>query len=187
MIRYLASALLCLAPCLMAADVETRSRQVLLTPVNAPHLSPIRKFCEVDLNGDGIDELILSRSVSLGGTGGLVYDLYLGLEGDRFKPLDSFLSCVMAVEPRGKVKRLWTYTHSSSQSGHLQYRYFDRDGDLQKGPAMLIHPGDGGSETGNAIFDAVFRHDNTLKMKTIGNPKRAVAPDRKSAPLLPGR
>jgi len=106
--------------------------------------------------------------VSHGGTGGLIYNLYLGVGQDRFRKLDQFLAGGFAVEVHGKTKRLWSYSHMSSQSGTIQYRYFDRKGRFQKSQPLVIHPGDGGSEVGNAIYASIFNDKTILRARKTG-------------------
>jgi hypothetical protein len=154
--------------CAGYAEEETYSRQVLLAPMSDTTLSPERYFAELDLNGDGINELIVSESVSLGGTGGLVYSLYLGIGQDRFLFMDRFLSGIMTIETRGKAKRLWSYSHSSAASGTIQYYYFDIEGVFQRSHQMMIYPGDGGSLIGNMIYHAIFSEDKRLQFRELG-------------------
>lgn len=156
-LAVLASALIVRA----AEDIQTREQ--LFAPMTAPTLNPERWYADLDLNGDGTNDLILSTSVSDGGTGGLLYNLYLGIGQDEFKKLDQFLAGGFAVEVHGGTRRLWTYSHLSSQSGTIQYRYFDPQGRFQKSHPLLIYPGDGGSEIGNAIYASIFNEKTILK------------------------
>lgn len=158
------------ATCGAAAPEKVRTRAELLASVQEPGRSPLRYMCEVDLNSDGTNDLILSESVSMGGTGGLVYNLYLGLGDNRFGFLDRFLAGVMAIEIVGETKRLWSYSHSSAGSGTVEYRYFDRKGVFQRSSPMEILAGDGGSEMGNAVFAAIFSGKTRLQMKALGAP-----------------
>jgi hypothetical protein len=164
-----AIALLCMSLALGAsADEKILGRAQLLAPITDPALSPERRYAELDLNGDGTNDLVLSESVSLGGTGGLVYNLYLGLGQDRFRQIDRFLTGIMATETHGGTTRLWLYSHMSAGSGTVQYRYFDRKGIFQRSQHITIYPGDGGSETGNGIYQAIFNEKTILKTETIG-------------------
>lgn len=159
------------------ADDDIQTREELFAPIADPDLSPERRYAELDLTGDGTNDLLLSTSVSHGGTGGLVYNLYLGVGQDRFKKLDQFLAGGFAVEVHGKTNRLWSYSHMSSQSGTIQYRYFDRKGRFQKSQPLLIHPGDGGSEVGNAIYASIFNEKTILKTKSTGASNKPDARD----------
>ena len=161
------------------ADDDIQTREELFAPITNPDLSPERRYAELDLNGDGTNDLLLSTSVSHGGTGGLIYNLYLGVGQNRFKKLDQFGAGVFAVEAHGETKRLWSYTHCSSQSGTIRYRYFDRTGQFKKSQSLLIYPGDGGSDVGNAIYSAVFNEKTILETKTIGASNKASGGDGK--------
>ncbi len=154
--------------CAGYAEEETYSRELLFAPGADTTLSPERYFTELDLNGDGIDELIISESASLGGTGGLIYNLYLGIGQDRFLLLSNFLSGIMAVDTQGETKRLWSYSHSSASSGTIQYYYFDSEDVLQRSHSMIIYPGDGGSLVGNMICRAIFSEDRKLQFTKLG-------------------
>ena len=150
------------------ADDRVQTREQLFAPINDPKLNPERHYAELDLNGDGTNDLVLSESVSLGGTGGLVYNLHLGLGDNRFRQIDRFLAGVMATETQGGITRLWFYSHMSAASGTIQYRYFDCKGIFQKSQVLTIYPGDGGSEIGNAVYKSIFNDKTTLEMKKIG-------------------
>lgn len=158
------------------ADDKVVTRAGLFAPITDPSLDPERRYAELDLNGDGTNDLVLSESVSLGGTGGLVYDLYLGLGQDRFRQIDRFLAGIMATETHEGTTRLWFYSHMSAGSGTIQYRYFDRKGMFQSSQYLTICPGDGGSDTGNGIYRAIFNEKTILKTKTIGASKKVSMP-----------
>lgn len=149
------------------AEEEAYTRQVLFAPLTDSILSPERYFAEFDLNGDGVDELIISESVSLGGTGGLFYNLYIGIGQDRFLFLDSFVSSIMTVEIRGETKQLWSYSHSSAASGTVQYFYFDSEGVFQRSHSIMIYPGIGGSFVDSMIFKSIFSDDRRLQFTPV--------------------
>lgn len=46
-------------------------------------LNSDRRYAELDMNGNGTNEWVISEPMSLGGTGGLVYNLYLGMGNER--------------------------------------------------------------------------------------------------------
>ena len=158
---------------------EAQTREQLFAPITDPILNPERRYAEFDLDGDGTNDLVLSESVSLGGTGGLVYNMYVGVGQGRFKKLDQILAGAFAVEVHGQTKRLWSYSHCSSQSGTIQYCYFDRKGRFKKSQALMIHPGDGGSEIGNAVYESIFNKKTILKTKRIGASNKPDAGDGK--------
>jgi hypothetical protein len=146
------------------ADDKIQTREELFAPITDPALTSEREYAELDLNGDGTNDLVLS--VDIGGTGGLVYNLYLGIGKDRFKKIDQFLAGIMAVETHEGTTRLWAYSHSSAASGTIRYCYFDHKGVFQKSQVLEIQTGDGGSEIGNAIYQAIFNEKTELKLKT---------------------
>ena len=150
------------------ADEIIVTREKLFAPLASASLSPERRYADIDLNGDGTNDLVLSESVSLGGTGGLVHNLYLGLGGDRFRFIDRFLAGILSLESSGETPRLWSYSHMSSRSGTIQYRCYDHKGVFQISPGIAICPGDGGTEVGNGIYKAIFNEKTMLKMKTTG-------------------
>ena len=154
--------------CVSHAEEEAYSRQVLLAPLTDTTLSPERYFAELDLNGDGTNELIISESVSLGGTGGLIYSLYLGIGQDRFLFVDRFLSGIMALETQDNTMRLWSYSHSSASSGTIQYYYFDNEGAFQHGHSMMIYSGVGGSLIDSIIYQIIFSEDLKLQFTKLG-------------------
>ena len=157
----------------IVASEDVRTRAEVLAASTDPGLRPERRYGELDLNGDGTNDLVVSESISLGGTGGLVYNLYLGLGQDRYRQIDCFLAGTMALEEYAGTRRLWSYTHSSATSGTIQYRYFDRKGVFQKSEALTIHPGDGGSEIGNAVYQAIFNEKTKLDLKKTGGPNES--------------
>ena len=158
------------------ADDDIQTREQLFAPITDRNMevSPERGYAELDLNADGTNDLVLSESVSFGGTGGLVYNLYLGVGDARFQRIDRFLAGIMATETHGGTTRLWFYSHMSAASGTIQYRYFDRKGEFQKSQVLTIHPGDGGSDIGNGIYSSIFNDKSTLKMKTWGASNQAL-------------
>jgi len=150
------------------ADDEVWTREELFAPVNDPTLSPEKHYAEIDLNGDGTNDLIVSESISLGGGGGLIYNLYLTVGQNSHRHLGHILAGVMAVEIHEGVTRLWSYSHCSSQAGSVRYCYFDHNGTFRKSPALTILTGDGGSKIGNAMYKSIFNEKTILKTKRMG-------------------
>ena len=164
------------------AEHRIQTRAELFAPITDPAVNPERRYAELDLNRDGTNDLVLSESVSLGGTGGLVYNLYVGVGQDRFRQIDRFLAGVMATETHAGTTRLWLYSHMSAASGTIQHICFDQKGLLQKSLAFIIYPGDGGSEIGNATYQAIFNKKTELKTrKWEPSNKASVDQDRKFA------
>jgi len=140
------------------------TREQLFAPVTDPETSLEIWYVEYDLNGDGINELILSQPGSSRGTGGLGYNLYLGIGRDRFRKLDDVIANCFAVEVFGETKYLWSYTHSSCCTGFIECRCIDSKGELSKS-SLAIRPGDGGTEIGNGILDSIFNDKTILEIK----------------------
>lgn len=73
----------------------------------------------VDLDNDGIDDLILSDPYSSGGTGGLGYTVYVATNG-LYRAIGTIGGhrSTFGVEDRGSLGRIiWTYSHSSCCTG----------------------------------------------------------------------
>lgn len=171
------TAFLLILVCTLMAHAEDGllTRDQLFSPIEASDLSHERRYAELDLNGDGTNDLLLSESVSLGGTGGLIYNLYLGAESGQFLKIDRFIAGIMAIEIHGGISRLWSYSHMSAVSGTLQYRYFDRNDEFKSSQPLTIYPGDGGSEIGNAVYQSIFNDKTILKM-TKTHPVKSSSP-----------
>ena len=135
---------------------------------NLLKLNPLRYMYTVDLNGDDVNDLILSESVSSSGTGGTSYDIYLGIGDQKYVQIYSLGANGFALEPcPGGMKRLWWYTHSSSQSGSLWNIRFEGEYRYRVGEPLEIYPGDGGTAIGNAMLDAIFTEESCLKRKEV--------------------
>lgn len=167
-------ALLAMVATYCPADDLITTRESLFAPVSDLHQSQERCYADLDLNADGTNDLVLSESVSLGGTGGLIFNLYLGAGNDRYRHMDQFLAGVMAVETNGHRRLLWSYSHMSAGSGTLQYRSFDRKGRYEVSPAITIYPGDGGSDIANGVYNAIFGEKTRLIMTTIGTSNKGL-------------
>ena len=150
-----------------AADAPIKTRAEIFAPVNRPDLrNQDSEYSELDLNGDGIDELIMSGPMSFHGTGGLTYTLYRGLGDEKYEELIGFLAGPLALEDcnPSHEKHLWGYSHRSCRSGIIFYFSFDRKGVFQGSPSLEIYPGDMGTEMGNSIYRSIFNEKTILKM-----------------------
>jgi hypothetical protein len=130
-----------------------------------------------DFNDDGIEDMALSCNINFFGNGGGEFTLYLRNNKKKYKKYGKFLAHpygdAVAIEKWGKETRLWTYSHGGSGIGDLRYYVFGRES-LSGPEGLRIHPGDGGTDMGNAIYDAVFKNSNA-KIKV----QRSVTKDGK--------
>ena len=143
------------------------SWEELVIPERQKHLNPEREYAVVDLNLDGKSELIISRSFSLVGTGGLIYDLYLGLKDNQFRHLDTFLAGSLRIEDTNSGRRLWTTSHLSSQEVRLECRWISKDFKLSIQGPIDIKAGDGGTMLGNQLMKALLDAGDPLIFKSI--------------------
>ena len=138
---------------------------LLATPVFAQHAGLIGR---IDLNGDSIKDEIRSGPSSLFGNAG--GPLVVRLSASDNSPEVAYLiegNGRFAIESFGDNApvRLWTYWHVSSIEGVLTSYRFRKSG--VETSHITINPGDGGTETGRAIFNAVFRKDNVFILDHI--------------------
>jgi hypothetical protein len=189
MIRAVTIMLLLTCAALGHAEEVVKTREEIFAPLDDPRHSSERRYFELDFNGDTNSDLVISESVSLGGTGGLIYNLYLGIGSNQYRHLDRFLAGVMSLDTNGNRRILWSYSHSSAGSGTIQHRSLDRKGRLEVSPALMIYPGDGGSDKANGIFNLLFGDTARLKPITIGasnnRPELTGAPLRESPDAQP--
>lgn len=162
----------------LCADDRTLTRAEVFAPITETSLIPERNYVELDLNGDGVNEIILSESLSLGGTGGQVYNLYASVGPDRFQQVDEFIGADLATEVHDGGIRLWSYHRLGALCGTIGYRYFDGKGVLQKSANLEIQTGgDSGSKTANAILRVIFNERTVLKPKTWGKAAPGAVPE----------
>jgi len=149
---------------------------VSAAPVD-PSLSPVQSIYEeghfaeryrilTDLDGDGVDDLLLSEDIRSGGTMGQNWKVYLNRSG-AFKSLGSITAHLGAIafEPdkarhaalpaERHFTRIWVYLRSSGSEGSFGYYRIGEKavGKLQK---LDLYPGDGGTDIGRAIYAATF-------------------------------
>lgn len=163
--------LLCTIPCSVAFSKiyswdYLMSEDCLYQDFGKGVLNPLRHLCSLDLNNDDVNDLILSDSVSLGGTGGIPYNIYLGIGENNYIKLGGILAKTVAIEEYHGRKRLWWYTHSSSQSGSLGFYWF-YDDYIYHRDALGIHPGDGGTNIGNAIMAAILTKESCITFQKL--------------------
>ncbi len=129
-----------------------------------------RYYYELDLNQDGTLDILISKPIYSPGTGGRIYDLFIGDTNNQFKRIDTIQAGMFAIEKHNWKMRLWHFTHSSSQSGNVGYRYFDRKGNYKKSGYVEVLSGDGGSTMGNKISKSIFNKETKLNFKKYLQP-----------------
>lgn len=152
---------------------------VLLSAADDPSLVPLRnqfdgatqKYSErlrilADLDGDGVDDMLISGGPETSGTMGRAWTVYLNRNGG-FSPVGNISAhpLAIAIEPDqdriqadAKVRRfarIWVYLKSSGRNGSFgYYRIGTESVDAIK--AIEIYPGDGGTDLGRSIYKATF-------------------------------
>jgi hypothetical protein len=114
-----------------------------------------------DFNADGIQDMALSYDTSLFGNAGGHFTLYLGNAKGQYRKHGEFFAHTMAVslEKIGTKVRLWTYVRGGGGIGQIGYYEVLKD-KLSEYHSITIHPGDSGTEMGNAICEAVFKNSD---------------------------
>ncbi len=148
---------------------------------NDPSLMPLPKIEKMsgeryrilgDFNCDGIEDMALSVDISLFGNAGGDFDIYLRDNKDNLRKYASiFLHLkAIAIEKIGENVRLWAYRRSGGWIGDIGYYEVKAEG-LSDYKSITIHPGDSGTEMGNAIYEAVFKNSavefRVEKSKTV--------------------
>lgn len=120
-----------------------------------------------DLDGDGVEDMILSGNPSMFGNGGGGWDVYLNRDGEfkRIGRIGAHPKAISIEADQDRFKdnidkrryvRIWTFWHSSCASGALGYcRVGEKSVDEFCG--LEIYPGDSGTSLGNEVYDAVFK------------------------------
>jgi hypothetical protein len=132
-----------------------------------------RKYAErwrvvADLDGDGHPDMLISTVMSDFGQAGGRWDVYLWRDADYKRVGEIFASPrAIALEPdhsrwqRDEAERfyvrIWTYSHISGSEGGLGY-YRVGPNSVEDVKGVDIYPGDGGTDLGRAVFDAVLKH-----------------------------
>ncbi|MHC4099033.1 MAG: hypothetical protein ACYSWZ_10465 [Planctomycetota bacterium] len=114
-----------------------------------------------DFNDDGIQDMALSFDISLFGNAGGLFTLYLGNAQGQYRKHGDFGAHPMAVslEKIDTKVRLWTYERGGGWIGQIGYYEVLKD-KLSEYHSITIHPGDSGTEMGNAIYEAVFKNSD---------------------------
>ena len=116
-----------------------------------------------DFNCDGKVDLLLSEDRFGKGTGGFSFYLYLGDGSNAFHRVDLDIGGnSVAVERLWDRNRIWTNWHTGGGESVLSVFDIGTNG-YTKEQRLVIHPGDGGTDMGNAIFSAVFNGRDAVK------------------------
>lgn len=122
----------------------------------------------VDLDGDGVKDMLLSGSPDEFGTMGGPWAVYLNRKGDFFE-VGEIWAHTMAIafeadqarisnDPKTlRHARIWVYLKSSGSNGSLGY-YTVGEKSVDEMGGVTIYPGDGGTPLGNALYKAVFKN-----------------------------
>lgn len=119
-----------------------------------------------DLDGDGVEDMLLSGGPETSGTMGLAWTVYLNRNGGFSAVGDiSAHPMAIAIEPdqdrnqaAAKVRRfarIWVYLKSGGRNGSFGY-YRIGDESVDEIKAIEIYPGDGGTDLGRSIYKATF-------------------------------
>jgi len=119
-----------------------------------------RTYAELDLNDDGLQDIIISEPASMSGRIGMMWSVFLCVNTNQYKMLDAEICgwpLALDADFEGKHKRIWCYYRVSSWQGEVQYFYIE-NGECKFSPAIGLLTGDGGTDTGNAIYNAIFKN-----------------------------
>ena len=145
-------------------DVQTASDPLSMNfggTSDRPH-----SYCRVDLNGDGLEDIIVTGPHSWAGTGGNVHFIFLRQPDGNYKQgKDTITANSLALEQHGGRTFLWCYSRSSSQSGTIWYYSIDTPGNLLASSRLGIRTGDGGSDLGNRVYQAIFNETALLRFQ----------------------
>lgn len=119
-----------------------------------------------DFDGDGHDDLAISQSLSLFGSGGGRFHIFLSEgQGGYVRIGETFCHArSMAVERRLTHGRLWVYRKAGAAEGSLGYHEI-REWKMSEFRSIEVFPGDGGTRMGRAILEAVL--DNSYSSMRI--------------------
>jgi hypothetical protein len=157
---------------------EPRVRPVEISEIVDPSLKPRLSILEdggysersrmiVDLDGDGLSDMLLSGGPAEFGTMGGPWTVLLRREEGFVKAGEVFAhpAAISFEEDQSRISdelnkrrfaRIWIYLKSSGRAGSFGYHRVGESivDELQK---VEIYPGDGGTTLGNAIYEAAFR------------------------------
>lgn len=165
-----------LACLLLSSNLLLAKDDPSILPLQNPSEVANSKYSErlrilTDLDGDGVEDMLLSGGPETSGTMGRTWTVYLSRSKD-FRRIGEVSAhpIAIAIEPDqdraqtdAKIRRfarIWVYLKSSGRNGSFGYfRVGDNSVDEMK--AIEIYPGDGGTDLGRAIYDATFKQSPT--------------------------
>jgi hypothetical protein len=151
----------------------------LQAPAADPSLQPLpdptgkKKHVErsrilTDLDGDGVDDLLLSGGPETFGSMGGPWTVHFSRKGE-YVQIGEIVAhpLAIAIEPDQarhqkdlklrRHARIWVYLKSSGSAGSYGYYRVGEDS-VDEMQSIEIHPGDGGTALGNAIYNATFKN-----------------------------
>ncbi len=161
-----------LITCLLSSSIlHAAAADPSLAPYQNPTDGAGQKYSErlrilTDLDGDGVEDMLLSGGPESSGTMGRAWTVYLSRNSD-FSAIGEIWAHPMAIviEPDqdqiqtdAKVRRfarIWVYLKGSGRSGSIGYCRVGNES-VDEIRAIEIYPGDSGTDLGNAIYDATF-------------------------------
>ena len=143
-----------------------------LMGVDDPSLAPVRslenegQFAErfrllADFDRDGVMDMAVSQPIEDFGRMGGAFEVFLASAEGDWTMVGVFFAHPKAISLESSRKkgrtRLWTYLRGGGNYGGLGFFEISRKG-VAEFEGIEITPGDGGTTTGNAMYDAVFAH-----------------------------
>lgn len=157
------------ALCLVAVAAGFGGDRAVPAQAQDTATDPHRLRIITDLDGDGVDDALVSKPLAMFGMSGGAWDVCLGRDGGTemlgeitahpsavtLEPVGQELPGAAAAPAGGVFARIWVYLRKSGSQGQLGYYEVGMEG---VGPlrAIEIQPGDGGTDTGRALYEAVF-------------------------------
>ncbi len=154
-----------IASCLHAAASDP-SQSPLKDPTGKSKFSE-RSRLLADLDGDGVDDMLLSGGPEDFGTMGGPWAVYLNRKGEFIRVGEVWAhSMAIAIEAdqarihtdlkTRRYARIWVYLRAGGGAGGFGY-YRVGEESVDKMASIEIYPGDGGTPLGNAIYEATFK------------------------------
>ncbi|HEY8961921.1 MAG TPA: hypothetical protein VIM57_06915 [Luteolibacter sp.] len=132
----------------------------------------VQKYSErlrilTDLDGDGVEDMLLSGGPESSGTMGRAWTVYLNRSGD-FRAIGEIWAHPMAIaiEPdkdriqndakARRFARIWVHLKGGGGRGAFGY-YRVGNESVDEIKALEIYPGDSGTDLGRALYEATFK------------------------------